>query len=169
LLYENGSNQLGESANLTWNDSGTDKILKVGATDQGRIEVYKSGMLTAYITADLEGRFVAGGDDVSNAAFGYVGGPGGMCFPDNLKIRFGMGGAMMLAMQVSSQYHIGIAGLTSPTAKLHIPAASGGAGTAPIKIDPGTLMGTPEDGAFEYDAANLYFTVGSTRKTVTLV
>lgn len=57
----------------------------------------------------------------------------------------------------------------TPTAVLHLKAGTASANTAPLKLTSGTNMTTAEDGAFEYDGTNLYFTVGSTRKTVTLV
>ena len=60
-------------------------------------------------------------------------------------------------------------GVTAPSAYLHIKAGTATAGTAPIKLTAGTNLGTPEDGAFEFDGTNLYFTVGGVRKTVTLV
>lgn len=37
-----------------------------------------------------------------------------------------------------------------------------------LKLTNGSLMTTPETGAFEFDGTNLYFTVGGVRKTVTL-
>lgn len=40
---------------------------------------------------------------------------------------------------------------------------------APIKFRSGTVRAVPLDGVMEYDGTNLYFTVGSTRKTFTLV
>lgn len=55
------------------------------------------------------------------------------------------------------------------TAKLHIGAGTKTAGTAPLKLTSGTNLTTPENGAFEYDGTNLYFTTGGVRKTVTLV
>lgn len=66
-----------------------------------------------------------------------------------------------------STLRIGIS-VSAPLAKLHI-----GAGTttvAPIRINSssGVLLTTPMNGCFEYDGTNLYFTVGTTRKTVTL-
>jgi hypothetical protein len=51
--------------------------------------------------------------------------------------------------------------MRTPTASLHI-----GAGTtsiAPLKLTSGTNLTTPADGAMEYDASHLYFTIGSTR------
>lgn len=57
------------------------------------------------------------------------------------------------------------------TAHVHCaPSPAGAAGTGPLKIDgSGPLLTTPEDGLFEYSAGVLYFTVGATRKTVTLI
>lgn len=50
-----------------------------------------------------------------------------------------------------------------PTAQVHIGGGTAAAGTAPLKINSGTAMTTPEDGAFEYHSSHLYFTIGSTR------
>jgi len=60
-------------------------------------------------------------------------------------------------------------GQSTPTAVLHLKAGTATAGTAPLKLTSGTNLTTPEDGAFEFDGANLYFTVGGVRKTVTLI
>lgn len=59
--------------------------------------------------------------------------------------------------------NIGIFGSFSATAKLHLPAGTATAGTAPLKLTTGTNLTTAEDGAFEYNGTNLYFTIGSTR------
>lgn len=64
---------------------------------------------------------------------------------------------------------IGYGGVTNPTARLQLAAGSATAGTAPLKLTSGTNLTTPEDGAFEFDGTNLYFTTGGVRKTVTLV
>lgn len=56
------------------------------------------------------------------------------------------------------------------TARIHIIAQTAAAGTAPLKFDSSaTLLTTPENGAFEYDGTNLYFTTGGVRRTVMLV
>jgi hypothetical protein len=61
-------------------------------------------------------------------------------------------------------------GTTAATARIHVVAGSATAGTAPIKLSSGTLLGTPEAGAIEYDGTNLYFTQsGGTRKTIQAV
>jgi hypothetical protein len=60
-------------------------------------------------------------------------------------------------------------GTTSGTALIHIAAGTATANTAPLKLTSGVNLTTPEDGAFEFDGTNLYFTVGGVRKTVTLI
>ena len=57
-------------------------------------------------------------------------------------------------------------GVTSPNAYLHLPASSSDGGTAPLKFTAGTLMNSPENGAFEFDGTHLYFTIGNTRNTI---
>lgn len=58
---------------------------------------------------------------------------------------------------------VGIAGVTTPSARLHLPAGTATAGTAPLKFTTGTALTTPADGAMEYHSSHLYFTIGSTR------
>lgn len=55
--------------------------------------------------------------------------------------------------------------VANPTARLHLPAGSSAAGTAPLKIGSSgtTRLATPEDGVFEYFNSHLTFTIGSTR------
>lgn len=56
----------------------------------------------------------------------------------------------------------------APSARVHLPAGTATAGTAPLKLTAGTNLTAVEDGAFEFDGSALYFTVGGVRKTVTL-
>jgi hypothetical protein len=65
-------------------------------------------------------------------------------------------------LTIKSGGNVGI-GTTDPTAVLHLKAGTATAGTAPLKFTSGTALGTPEDGAVEYDTSHLYFTIGSTR------
>jgi hypothetical protein len=53
-----------------------------------------------------------------------------------------------------------------PTAQLDIGPSTGAPGSASIKIEPGTVLATPEDGTLEYDGTHLYFTIGATRHTI---
>lgn len=60
-------------------------------------------------------------------------------------------------------------GVTAPTAVLHLKAGTATANTAPLKLTAGTNLSVVENGAFEYDGTNLYFSTGGVRRTVTLV
>ena len=77
-------------------------------------------------------------------------------------------GSNALRMVIAYSGNVGI-GQSSPTAVLHLKAGTATASTAPLKLTAGTNLTTPENGAFEFDGTNLYFTVGGVRKTVTLV
>ena len=58
----------------------------------------------------------------------------------------------------------------TPSAWLTLRAGSATAGTAPLKLTSGTVLGTPEAGAIEFDGTNLYFTdSGGTRRTLAVV
>lgn len=58
---------------------------------------------------------------------------------------------------------MGLNGVTSPTAWLHIPAGTASANTAPLKFNSGVNLTTPEAGAMEYNGTSLFFTPSSTR------
>ena len=55
----------------------------------------------------------------------------------------------------------------APTAHITITNGSATAGTAPLKLTSGTVLGTPEAGAIEYDGTSLFYTDGTaTRRTL---
>lgn len=58
-------------------------------------------------------------------------------------------------------------GVTTPSATLHIKPGTAAAGTAPIKINSGTLMTAAEAGAVEYDGRLNYFTPAGTSRALT--
>lgn len=60
---------------------------------------------------------------------------------------------------------IGI-GLTTPTARLMLPAGTATASTAPLKLTSGTNLTTPEAGAIEFDGTKFYATPSTTRYEV---
>jgi hypothetical protein len=68
-----------------------------------------------------------------------------------------------------SSGRIGI-GLTTPTARLHLPAGTTAASSAPLKLTSGSLMTAAEAGAVEFltDKAYLTITTGTARKELTL-
>jgi len=61
---------------------------------------------------------------------------------------------------------LGLGSVSSPTARIHLPAGTATAGTAPLKFNSGSLLTSPESGSMEYDGNELYFTTGSVRKTI---
>jgi hypothetical protein len=83
---------------------------------------------------------------------------------DNVVV-FGVGtspSAMTSNNIVLNSSNVGVATLT-PTARLHLPAGTATASSAPLKLTSGTALTTAEDGAIEYHGSHLYFTIGSTR------
>jgi hypothetical protein len=77
------------------------------------------------------------------------------------------GTTFVSGITVKNSGNVGIQ-VDTPTAYLHIKAGTATANTAPLKLTSGTNLTTPENGAFEFDGTNLYFTVGGVRKIVTL-
>ena len=61
------------------------------------------------------------------------------------------------AMTILNNSNVGIE-VTTPTANLHVKGGTATAGTAPLKIDSGTLLGTTEAGAIENDGSHLWYT-----------
>lgn len=58
-------------------------------------------------------------------------------------------------------------GVFTPTARMHLPAGTTAASSAPLKFTSGTNMTTAETGAMEYNGTNLLFTrSGTTRENV---
>lgn len=67
-----------------------------------------------------------------------------------------------------STNRLGFGGQNAPTALVHLAAGTAAAGTAPFKSTSGTVLTTPEAGAWEFDGTNFYLTPVSTRRTVAL-
>ncbi|AEV99280.1 hypothetical protein A4D02_32280 [Niastella koreensis] len=63
--------------------------------------------------------------------------------------------------------NMGIGGITAMSAKVHVAASDGSAGTAPVKLTAGAVLTTPENGAIEFDGADLYLTENGSRYKLT--
>lgn len=61
------------------------------------------------------------------------------------------------ALRLSNAGQMGVLN-TTPSANVHIKGGTATAGTAPLKINAGPVLTTPEVGAIEFDGTNLYFT-----------
>lgn len=68
-------------------------------------------------------------------------------------------------MSINSDGLCGI-GVTNATATLQLKAGTATANTAPLKINSGTVMSTPEDGCVEYNGTKWYTTIGTDRREI---
>lgn len=68
-------------------------------------------------------------------------------------------------MSINSDGLCGI-GVANATATLQLKAGTATANTAPLKINSGTVMATPEDGCVEYNGTKWYTTIGTDRQEV---
>jgi len=59
-----------------------------------------------------------------------------------------------------------VGGSTTPTAVLHLAAGAAAAGSAPLKFTSGTLLTSPEAGAFEYSNDKMYITSVATQRVI---
>lgn len=64
------------------------------------------------------------------------------------------------AIEISTTNKVGI-GVAAPSARLHLPAGTASASTAPLKFELGTNLTTAEAGAMEYNGTSLMFTPSS--------
>jgi hypothetical protein len=138
---------------------------------------------------EVNGRIVAGGgsgggDLLGIAGTGYSGGyqmwrdttpskaanigmavPGGS--PSN-DLIFSTFTPWIERMRITNTGNISIGGITTPTARLHLPAGTATASTAPLKLTSGVSLTNPEAGALEFTTDSLFFTIttGPTRKTI---
>ena len=77
----------------------------------------------------------------------------------------GLSGAPVLDANAAGNVAIGKASGIG-TARLELPAGTATATTAPLKLNNGTLLTTPEAGAVEMNSGKLYFTPSATREQV---
>ncbi len=93
-----------------------------------------------------------------------VGGTNGLYSTSGNDLGFGVFGTERLTIDNSGMFKfIGKASIgtaANPSATLHLPGSTTAAGSAPLKINSGTLMSTAEAGAIEYDGTYLYYTDG---------
>jgi hypothetical protein len=118
---------------------------------------------------NASGDLYVGVDSSAGAGFGAAGNAGVLYTSFNTAIE----------MFTQATKRISIGGAGTVTVLTHLTVSGGtitgrasttAAGTAPLKLNTGTLMTTPEAGAIEYDGTNLYFTdSGGTRRQLQVV
>ena len=153
FLTTNG--RVADSANLTYSDAAATMTVSLSQNAQTGMQI---------TNANAGGNAIAGIKCTSNASNCTIGASssastyaGAMVFytPDAVAITFYNNG--LRRATINSDGNLGV-GVTNGTATLHLKAGSATSGTAPLKINSGTVMGTPETGAVEYDGTDWYLT-----------
>ena len=152
-----GIGTTGPGANLDVYSStiGATTVIKVGdANNNLKLGITGSytGLWYNQTTPDATNYIFQGG---MNRTFFNAPSDGGTSY-----LAFRIGNATKMTVQESG--NVGI-GTVSPTAKLHLPAGTATAGTAPVKFSAGTLLTTPEVGTIEFTddgtTAHIYGTI----------
>lgn len=100
-----------------------------------------------------------------NVIFG--GGSGTTLSADSILFYCSDGGITPTGIEVVKYTYKGLGIKTTPTARLHIGGSTVAPHTSPIKLTPGDVPSTAEQGAFDYDTNNdLYFTRNTTREKI---
>ena len=60
-------------------------------------------------------------------------------------------------------------GTTTPTAQIQLRAGTSTPHGAPLKLTPGPLLATPEQGALEFNGSELYFTTNNEQRSINLI
>jgi hypothetical protein len=174
----------GESAYLTSTGA---YPLQLGSNNVTRFIIASSGNLLVNTTTDAGFRLdvngtarFSGGVTLTDSSAGIGGSAQGVSISSTYWTDFFYGGTRThrlasnqfgLNSFIGNNIAIGYnpTGASPASAKIELGAGTATAGTAPLKLRAGTNLTTPENGAFEYDGTNLYFTVGGVRKTVVLL
>lgn len=96
-------------------------------------------------------------ESVAQVIVTHASGTGQVNNINNTDMWFGTNNTERMRINNAGKVGVGV----SPTAYLHLTGGSASAGTAPLKINGGTLNTTPEAGAIENDGDQLYFTNSS--------
>lgn len=136
----------------------------VGATPTTQFDVYAG----AGSNANVRVRGNGGGaalDIANGSAAHYIYGYG------TIPMQFATNGVNRFTLYAGGNANfansLGLGSVSSPTARIHLPAGTSTAGTAPFKFTSGTNLSSVESGSMEYDGTYLYFSPVATRKIVT--
>lgn len=138
-----------------------DDILHISKTGDYTIPIYSTspnGTVTLKIGEKQSGGTYYGWDFKADGANDRL---------DIISQGFGNSGTIMTLYKTKK---VGISGVTSPTAYLHIAAGTASAATAPLKFTSGTLNTVAEPGAIEFLTDDYYATIttSAVRKKIVL-
>ena len=156
----NNNGVFGSSDKLKYTGDLT-KVLRVGSTDT------KTDIGDAFITLSTTDIFISPTITISNTtgSLTLIAGISGKNTISST-LPFFLGNSDQYVKTISPLYVGTDNSLTTPEAVIHI--THGNTILPQLKFNQGGLIGTPVDGAMEYDGTDLYFTIGSTRSAVTL-
>ncbi len=126
-----------------------------------------SGEFDTYLLTDANGDFGPAAATIGSEAVGGAVEGNGLAMGFTTRVLFA-GIPYALWITNTSAQQIGIGGLTSPTARLHIAAGTATANTSPLKLNSGTLLTAPEAGAIEF-LTDLFYattTTGTIRRAL---
>ena len=132
-----------------WNTLGSGTGLKLSSTSTGAASNTQKIFEVANSGANVTGTQITYSGYFTNTKTGTS--------STNVGLYTSASGATNNYGLIVANGNVGI-GTTTPTAKLHLPAGTATAGTAPLKLTSGTNLTTAEAGAIEYDGTHLYFT-----------
>jgi hypothetical protein len=147
-------------ANMFFIDASKDEIFVGGNTDNGAYEFQVNG--DTYLGGTL---LKLGVDANVGISYGVGNALTVISNGGNLSLSPNAGVTYTVNTKSTGTYFTNTAfsGVTDADAVVELAAGTSTAGTAPLKLNSGTALGTPEDGAVEYHGSHLYFTIGSTR------
>ena len=157
LAVNRGGSTLSTSLSIS---KGVQNLLIMTNTNAGGTAAIQvkadNGAKTGTFSIDSAGNVIVSGNGAGGSIFFDCGATG-------FTVR---SNAYATLMQINASNQLGI-GTTSQSAVLQIKAGTATAGTAPFKLTSGTNLTTPENGAFEYNGTNLFFTrAGAVREGV---
>lgn len=165
LTFSTTSGRLASSANLTYTDSTAALGLSLTQSARTALTVTNSsanaaGEAGVATTTGAGTVFYGTGSSASSKV------AGGMIYTaDAIPVTVWTNGLRRVTV-TGADGNVGI-GVASGTAYLHIKAGTATASTAPLKINSGTVMATPESGAVEYDGTDWYLSNSTpARRTV---
>lgn len=159
------NNFFGDSAGV--NNTGTGNVGMGGSSVENGSANYNTGVgfqaLTSLSTGDLNTAIgVSSGPTIDTGTRNTVIGSNADVGTSGISNATAIGNSARVdasnSLVLGSGVNVGIDTIHSPTARLEIPAGTATAGSAPLKIDSGTVLTSPEAGTIENDGTNLFYT-----------
>ncbi|MFA7315311.1 MAG: tail fiber domain-containing protein, partial [Candidatus Paceibacterota bacterium] len=157
VFADASGNYTQDNASFFWDNS--NNRLGVGTASPGaHLDIRRSGTgeIAYFLDSSLNGVIYG-----TEASLGYL-----TSASSGTALGFGINGGTD-AIRIATTGNVGI-GTVGATARLHLPAGTATASTAPLKFTSGTNLTTAEAGAVEYDGTQLYFSPSNSDRNILL-